>query len=198
MQLAISMSNTGGAWDIKSYLEDMKSKDKKKYDAIMAGEEGIVTGANALLYYVGGPTYQCAGCPPISGRAACQIQIEPGAHDTSKCAGMDWASLSYGTFRRGSDGQCRCGKAEGDHLTRHKFCFVLCCNCWVSEFLEGALFAESACEQSKQGGRQKNTQPFLASATIRSVERRKVTTMAQITYAWILRKLLQLFGRLKI
>ena len=33
------MSNTGGAWDIKSYLEDMKSKDKKKYDAIMAGEE---------------------------------------------------------------------------------------------------------------------------------------------------------------
>jgi hypothetical protein len=51
---------------------------------------------------------------------------------------------------------------------------------------------------AKKGGRQKNTQPFLASATIRSVERRKVTTMAQITYAWILRKLLQLFGRLKI
>jgi hypothetical protein len=43
-----------------------------------------------------------------------------------------------------------------------------------------------------------NTPPFLASVTIRSVERRKVTTMARITYAWILRKLLQLFGRLKI
>jgi len=47
------MSNTGGAWDIKSYLEDMKSKDKKKYDAIMAGEEGIETVDKRKVIYAG-------------------------------------------------------------------------------------------------------------------------------------------------
>jgi hypothetical protein len=39
--------------DIKSYLEDMKSKDKKKYDAIMAGEEGIETVDKRKVIYAG-------------------------------------------------------------------------------------------------------------------------------------------------
>jgi len=111
VQLAISMSNTGGAWDnskkytekgelngyfpfrdgdksfdektfraaaennhgndnlkqkfnygstsgtdrtdIKSYLEDMKSKDKAKYEAIMAGEEGVETTDGRKVIYAG-------------------------------------------------------------------------------------------------------------------------------------------------
>jgi inorganic pyrophosphatase len=111
VQLAISMSNTGGAWDnskkytekgelngyfpfrdgspefneeqfrkaaedvhgngalkqktnygsttktdrtdIKEWLEDLKDKDKKRYEAIMAGEEGIPTTDGRLCIYAG-------------------------------------------------------------------------------------------------------------------------------------------------
>merc|ERR1712216_246210 len=39
--------------DIKSYLEDMKNKDKSKYDAIMAGEEGVETTDGRKVIYAG-------------------------------------------------------------------------------------------------------------------------------------------------
>jgi ubiquitin len=44
------------------------------------------------------------------------------------------------TFSRASDGKCtRCGKAEGDHHTIHKFCYF-CCKCLVKQGDPGCNF----------------------------------------------------------
>jgi len=46
-------STEGSEVDVKEYLEQMKTKDKAKYDAVMAGEEGLTTTDGRKVIYAG-------------------------------------------------------------------------------------------------------------------------------------------------